>query len=282
VNEINVIGKTNLEASNIELANNGNTLVDKVTVKASSLKLTVDGPLTMDKVQVSGQADLKSTGTLNLGTGTYGAKLKANSGGSDIIQSGPIKFVGDTDFDAGNAKIDLFDPNNLWTGILSFKGGIIMINHPVLMNAVSAATLVVRVETTIPTGTKVAASSNVASVKADTASVKTDISVSTLRQASSNESGLITVGLSGEAAAPGRSFSIDMAEHIPAGSTPNAQTKVTQMDGKPLPDWLKFDSATKTFVATNVPAGAFPLQLKVGVGPAEAVIVIQQNQDMKN
>ena len=122
-------------------------------------------------------------------------------------------------------------------------------------------------------------------VKIDSNAIKYEKSPFNSLNASSADanrpSGLITVGLSAEAATPGRSFSIDMAEHIPAGSTPNAQTKVTQMDGKPLPDWLKFDSATKTFVATNVPAGAFPLQLKVGVGPAEAVIVIQQNQDMK-
>jgi hypothetical protein len=279
--EIHVVGKAKLEAANIQLVNKDNILGDEVTVKTGTLKLTVNGPLTLDQVQVTGQADINSTGTLNLGTGTYGGKLKANSGGSDIIQSGPIKFVGDVDFDAGNAKIDLFDPNNLWTGALTFKGGIIMINHPMLMNAVSAATLVVRVETTIQTAGKTGGASNVTPANEAKVSAKTDISVSTVRQASSNESGLITVGLSAEAAAPGRSFSIDMAEHIPSPSAANADVKVTQMDGKPLPDWLKFDSATKSFVATNVPAGAFPLQLRVGVGATDAVIVIQQNQEVK-
>ena len=57
--------------------------------------------------------------------------------------------------------------------------------------------------------------------------------------------------------------------------------KVTQMDGKPLPEWLKFDPSTKTFTASNVPPGAFPLQLRVGVGASDAVILIQQNQDIK-
>jgi hypothetical protein len=50
------------------------------------------------------------------------------------------------------------------------------------------------------------------------------------------------------------------------------------MDGRALPDWLRFDTNTKTFVATNVPAGAFPLQLKVGVGATESVMVIKENQ----
>ena len=281
---IDVTGKSTIttSAGGVVLTDAANRFAGVVDAQTSAaLSLTSAGPLTMGKVVAQGNADLQSTGVLNLGSGSYGAKLKANSGGSEIRQSGPIKFVGDTDFDAGNAKIDLFDPNNLWTGVLTFKGGIIMINHPVLMNAVSAATLVVRAETTIQTGLKTSGTSNVTSASSATGSAKTDISISTVRQANANQSGLITVGLSAEAAAPGRSFSIDMAEHIPTPASSNAEVKVTQMDGKSLPDWLKFDPATKSFVATNVPPGAFPLQLRVGVGATDAVILIQQNQDIK-
>jgi hypothetical protein len=282
---LTVVGKSEFvtTAGNVDLTNPANVLGDVVDVQTSgALSLTTAGPLTMGQVTAQGNADLKSTGVLNLGSGTYGSKLKANSGGSDILQSGPIKFVGDTDFDAGSAKIDLFNPNNLWTGILTFKGGLIMINHPVLMNAVSAGTLVVRVETSIPVVTKAAGGATTTVASAPAGSAKLDVSVSTVRQASANESGLITVALSAEAAAVGRSFSINMAEHIPEAATPNAQPKVTQVDGKPLPDWLKFDPSTKTFTATQVPAGAFPLQLKVGVGATEAIIVIQHSQEVKN
>ncbi len=276
---LNVVGKSEFitTAGNVTLTDPDNLLGDVVVAQTSgTLSLTTKGPLTMDDVMVQGNADLMSSGVLNLGKGTYGAKLKANSGGADILQSGPIKFVGDTDFDAGNGKIDLFDPNNLWTGVLTFKGGLIMINHPVLMNAVSAGTLVVRVETTIPNPVK-----PVANVSAASSGQKTDISVSTVRQASSDATGLIRVGLSAEAAAPGKSFAIDMSDHIPTAGAPNAEVKVTQMDGRPLPEWLKFDASTKTFVASNVPPGAFPLQLRVGVGAADAVILIQQQPDAK-
>ena len=48
------------------------------------------------------------------------------------------------------------------------------------------------------------------------------------------------------------------------------------MDGKPLPNWLRYDAANKTFTANEVPAGAFPLQLKVAVGNTESVMVIQE------
>jgi hypothetical protein len=43
-----------------------------------------------------------------------------------------------------------------------------------------------------------------------------------------------------------------------------------------MPNWLKFDAASKTFTANDVPAGAFPLQLKVSVGNTESVMVIQE------
>jgi len=280
---LTIAGKTEFMATsgNVMLVDPANVFGDVVNAQTSgALSLTSTGPLTMGNVMAQGNADLKSAGVLNLGQGVYGGKLKANSGGADILQSGPIKFVGDTDFDAGNAKIDLFNPNNLWTGILTFKGGIIMINHPVLMNAVSAGTLVTRVETTIPTPVK-AASPSVDTAANSASAQKTDISVSTVRSASKGELGLITVGLSPEAAAPGKSFAIDMSDHIPATAAPSTEMKVTQMDGKPLPEWLKFDPSTKTFTASNVPPGAFPLQLRVGVGASDAVILIQQNQDIK-
>jgi hypothetical protein len=48
------------------------------------------------------------------------------------------------------------------------------------------------------------------------------------------------------------------------------------MDGKPLPDWLKYEPETKTFTAKDIPAGAFPLQLKVGSGGQETMMVIQE------
>jgi hypothetical protein len=52
--------------------------------------------------------------------------------------------------------------------------------------------------------------------------------------------------------------------------------KVTQVDGKPLPEWLRYEASTKTFVATTVPPGAFPLQLKVGIGGVETLMVINE------
>jgi hypothetical protein len=140
---LTVTGTSNLIASagNITLADKTNSFGDLVTVNTpQALELSANGPLTMATATVGGAATLTSNGKLNLGTGTYSGKLKAVSGGFDIVQSGPIKFGGEANFDAGSAKIDLFEPKNSWMGALFFKGGIIMINHPMLINAVSAGT----------------------------------------------------------------------------------------------------------------------------------------------
>jgi len=59
----------------------------------------------------------------------------------------------ETDFDAGTAKIYLMEPKNVWKGGILYKGGIIQINHPQLLNAVSAGLLLVRVESSKPNDT---------------------------------------------------------------------------------------------------------------------------------
>ena len=63
---------------------------------------------------------------------------------------------------------------------------------------------------------------------------------------------------------------------MPAATAANAEVRVTQLDGKPLPEWLRYEAGTKTFVATTVPPGAFPLQLKVDIGGVENLMVINE------
>ena len=96
------------------------------------------------------------------------------------------------------------------------------------------------------------------------------------RAPSASQTGVIQVQVAPEAAAPGKSFSFELDPHAVAGHAPDAPVKIAQMDGKPLPNWLRFDPNSKTYTANDVPAGAFPLQLKVAVGNTEAVVVIQE------
>jgi hypothetical protein len=294
VGPIVVAGTTDLiaVAGDVTLKNEANRWLGTVSLKTSGdLSLTSNSPLTLGEVITEGDTELKSAGKLDLGTSTFGAKFKANSGGFDIVQTGPIKIGGNSDFDAGSAKIDLFNPKNAWSGSILYKGGIVMINHPQLMNAVNAGTLVVRVETSVgtaqmvkvaapaSTGTSPAASGGTTSSTAQQIAPKAEgsaVTVAVARPATASQTGLITVGLSADLAAPGRSFSFSLEAHVPAATSANTEVRVTQMDGKPLPDWLRYEADTKTFVATSVPPGAFPLQLKVGVAGVETLMVINE------
>jgi hypothetical protein len=96
------------------------------------------------------------------------------------------------------------------------------------------------------------------------------------KPSSANQAGLITVAVSAETAAPGRSFSFEIDPKSVSNPSSTAALKVSQVDGKPLPDWLRYEPETKSFIAKEVPAGAFPLQLKVASGGQETVMVIQE------
>jgi hypothetical protein len=99
------------------------------------------------------------------------------------------------------------------------------------------------------------------------------ISVSLVRAPSLDESGIISVSVPKDMATAGSGFSFPLPEQITVNAAAN-NIGVTLVNGKPLPTWLKFVPATKTFVATSVPDGAFPVQVLVTVGGKVSTIVI--------
>ena len=177
-----------------------------------------------------------------------------------------------------------------------------MINHPQLLNAVNAGVLIERVETHLevvtttkfslaspaaaplsrtatPLGTAATAGTSAPSPAAGGASVGAtgDITVRVAATPQAGQTGLVQVNVAPETAAPGKTFSFEMDPRAISGSAPEATLKLTQVDGKPLPNWLSYDASTKTFTAKDVPPGAFPIQLKVTVGTSETVMVIQES-----
>jgi hypothetical protein len=278
-----VAGKTDIVATAgaVLLAEPTNSLAGVVNVEASgAFNLTTLGALTLGNVKTGGDTVLNAAGKVDLGTSIYGGKLKVVSGGFEIMQSGPINFGGDVNFDAGTAKIDLFNPQNRWKGSIVYKGGIIMINHPQLLNATNAGTLIVRVETTIAPASSVAkvSTSAAASTSADPAATpKTgDISISVNRAASAAQTGLVTVTVSTEIASSGKGFAFALTEHMPTEAAKNTQVSVSQIDGRPLPEWLRYEPATQKVIASSPPPGAFPIQIKANLGGVETVIVITE------
>jgi hypothetical protein len=242
------------------------------------LQISAASGIVMGKVYVGKTADLVGHGTINLGKDiTFVGDLKVTSNGNYITQSGPMYTGAETNFDAGTGDIYLMDPKNVWKGGILYKGTIVQINHPQLLNAVSAGLLLVRVESStsdaLPTVPPLATGV--------TSSIQADVIVSVGRVPSGSETGLINVEISPEVAAPGSSFTFELDPHDHANQPTDAPVRVGQSDGKPLPEWLGFDATSKSFKATSVPAGAFPLQLKISVGGVESVLVIQEKQKNK-
>jgi hypothetical protein len=247
------------------------------------LQISAAGGIILGRVSVGKTAELLGNGIINLGTATFNGDLRVNSGDFYITQSGPMYTGAETNFDAGTAKIYLMEPLNVWKGGILYKGGIVMINHPMLMNAVNAGTLIVRVNVAGPVQI-----TRVASVKASdslqpmafTSRSGPAVTVTVGKQSSAEGPGLITVAVSSETAASGRSFSFELDLNAADTQQTSTSLNILQSDGKPLPNWLRYDPDTKSFIATEVPAGAFPLQLKVSGGGRETMVVIRE-QDAK-
>ena len=103
------------------------------------------------------------------------------------------------------------------------------------------------------------------------------ISISLVRQPSLQQSGIITVSVPKDMATAGSGFSFPLPEQIAkSGSGNNVVIIVTTISGQQLPGWLKFNPETKTFVASAVPDGAFPMQVKVTIDGRSTIIEISE------
>ncbi|HYW58864.1 MAG TPA: YDG domain-containing protein, partial [Polaromonas sp.] len=101
------------------------------------------------------------------------------------------------------------------------------------------------------------------------------VSVTTVREATDQERGVVSVALAGAVTKGGMGFQFS----LPAGllalvAASDAPVQATTLVGKPLPAWLRYDPGSRSFVATAVPAGALPLQILVNVGSRSAVVTI--------
>ena len=106
------------------------------------------------------------------------------------------------------------------------------------------------------------------------------ISVSLVRQPSVQEAGVVTVSVPKETATAGSGFTFPLpaqvAETAAAGS---AQIRVTSISGGALPGWLRYVPETKSFVASAVPDGAFPMQVIVIIGGTRTTVVISERNE---
>ena len=101
------------------------------------------------------------------------------------------------------------------------------------------------------------------------------ISVSLSADPTISDEGFVSVFVPSEMATAGTGFTFPLPEEVFAGAGPDAVIVITTLpDGDPLPSWLSFDVATRTFIASAVPDGALPIQLIISVDSRRTVVVI--------
>jgi Putative Ig domain len=111
---------------------------------------------------------------------------------------------------------------------------------------------------------------------ATTTTTREGISIALVREPSVQTSGIVTVSLPNGTAATGIGFSFPLPAQVAATTTNNAAVRITTASGGSLPSWLRFDATTKTFVASAVPDGAFPMQVLITIGTQQTALVISE------
>jgi len=106
----------NAGANSITLTNTSNDFGGAVSLAntgAFDVAITGASALTLGTLNITdGNLTVISTGAMNLGAGTVGGILSANSNGGAITQSGALAIVGISDINAGANSITLIDPGN--------------------------------------------------------------------------------------------------------------------------------------------------------------------------
>jgi hypothetical protein len=64
--------------------------------------------------------------------------------------------------------------------------------------------------------------------------------------------------------------------------TKNIKLKITLANGKPLPIWLRYAPETKSFLASDVPEGAFPVSVIIRAGGQQAQMTISEVTEKNN
>ncbi|MES2386146.1 MAG: YDG domain-containing protein, partial [Pseudomonadota bacterium] len=102
------------------------------------------------------------------------------------------------------------------------------------------------------------------------------LSVSTVREATDQAPGLVSVMVASSVTGFQFKLPSSLAALIRASDAP---VDVLTIGGRPLPDWLRYDAATQTFVALSPPPGALPMQIRVRVGNRSVILTIARAPD---
>jgi hypothetical protein len=227
---------------------------------------------------VPGESSLVVTGTA---TGSSTAGFNTAAGSAIIVAS------------ASGLSATNYDFSNLVDGVLTIVANVepttVDTTPPPPLATIDPPVVVETSDTTVPPSGGLDLSVN-ASPIVETIAKSIDmvsgavgeggISVSLVRPPSVSESGIITVSVPKESAAAGSGFTFPLPAQIVETATANAaEIKITTANGDALPSWLRYSPETKSFAATAVPDGAFPIEIIVTVNGQSTTIVISERAE---
>ena len=222
--------------------------------------------------------DLSTSGISGTATGSSTATTATGVGAATIVAS------------ASGLSATNYDFPNLFDGILTIVANTIVdTTPPPPPTTIDPPVVVETPDTTIPPSGGLDLSVN-ASPIVETSAKSIDmasgavgeggISVSLVRSPSVNESGIITVSIPKEMATAGSGFNFPLpVQIIESAAASGAEIKVTTANGDALPAWLRYLPETKSFSATAVPDGAFPIEIIVTVNGQSTTIVISERAE---
>jgi hypothetical protein len=276
------------------LTSSGPVVLNQFTQSGGSTATTNQADFTVNQnfsqtgngtLSVSGNAHINGTsGGVQLGNISTTGTLDVTAKGP-ITQTQPSRIV----VDAKARFNSLTDGVQLASNGNDFRGGLEIFNNnpkqtqPVL--PVLPVLPVVGGASTMPTTAAPALVFETASVDSQSSSTSGQSQGTTpgvvveVGQASAEDqlSRLIQVFVPKDAATSGTGFAFAVPEDWQKDIA-DYGLQATRMDGSALPAWLKWDATTMRFVASAVPDGAFPLQLRITIGAKHAIVVIAERQ----
>ncbi len=105
------------------------------------------------------------------------------------------------------------------------------------------------------------------------------INVSLVQPADGTATGAVTVDVSQDIVDSGQGFSFALPAELRAAAASNSVQVAWR--GKRLPDWLRYEAASRSFTVTALPRGALPMELSIRIGAQRwTVTIAQRRQDV--
>jgi len=93
-----------------------------------------------------------------------------------------------------------------------------------------------------------------------------NVDISMLELATARLPGTVLISVARQVVLSGEGFSFTLPPALDDPPVDDDDVRVTLTNGAPLPTWLRYSRATRSFKATAPPAGALPLDVQVRVG----------------